>query len=98
MTLWAMANAPLYLGGDLTNLTTYGKQLLTNDEVLAVDQSGHPAKQVTGGFTPVWVSNIGNGSYYVAIFNVNAFPTNRTVGWKDPEYITPPGRGDPCSH
>src|SRR6266403_1087072 len=71
MTLWAMANAPLYLGGDLTNLTTYGKQLLTNDEVLAVDQSGHPAKQVTGGFTPVWVSNLGNGSSYVAIFNLS---------------------------
>ena len=34
MTLWAMANAPLYLGGDLTNLTIYGKQLLTNNEVL----------------------------------------------------------------
>jgi alpha-galactosidase len=83
MTLWAMANAPLSLGGDLTNLTTFGKQLLTNDEVLAVDQSGHPAKQLTGGFTPVWVSNLGHGSYYVAIFNLNAFPTNVTVNWKD---------------
>jgi alpha-galactosidase len=83
MTLWAMANAPLSLGGDLTKLTSYGKKLLTNDDVLAVDQSGHPAKQVTGGFTPVWVSNLGNGSYYVAIFNLNALPTRVTVDWKD---------------
>jgi len=83
MTLWAMANAPLSLGGDLTKLTSYGKKLLFNDEVIAVDQSGHPAKQVTGGFTPVWVSNLGNGSYYVAIFNLNAFPTRVTVDWKD---------------
>jgi len=83
MTLWSMANAPLFVGGDLTKLTNYGKKLLSNDEVLAVDQSGHPAKQVTGGFTPVWVSNLGNGSYYVALFNLNAFPTRVAVDWKD---------------
>lgn len=83
MTLWAMANAPISLGGDLTQLTSFGKSLLFNDEVLAVDQSGHPSTQVTGGFTPVWVSNLGNGGYYVAIFNLNAFPANVTVNWKD---------------
>jgi alpha-galactosidase len=83
MTLWSMANAPLYLGGDLTKLTSYGKKLLFNDEVLAVDQSGHPAKQVNGGYTPVWVSDLGNGSYYVALFNLNAFPTTVRLDWKD---------------
>jgi alpha-galactosidase len=83
MTFWAMANTPFFLGGDLTKLTAYGKKLLTNDEVLAVNQSGHPAVQVTGGFTPVWVSNLGNGSYYVALFNLNAFPSQVTVDWKD---------------
>jgi alpha-galactosidase len=54
MTLWAMANAPISLGGDLTKLTSFGKGLLFNDEVLAVDQSGFPSSQVAGGFTPVW--------------------------------------------
>ena len=61
MTLWAMANAPLTLGGDLTKLTSFGKQALTNDEVLAVDRSGHPATQINAGFTQVWASNLGNG-------------------------------------
>jgi len=98
MTLWAMGNAPLSLGGDLTKLTNYGKQLLFNDEVLAVDQSGHPAKQVTGGFTPVWVSNLGNGNYYVAIFNLNAFPTNVTVDWKDLGFLGASGMRDLWSH
>ena len=98
MTLWAMANAPLYLGGDLTNLTTYGKQLLTNDEVLAVDQSGHPSKQVTGGFTPVWVSNLGSGYYYVALFNLNAFPTNITVDWKDLGFVNAAAMRDLWNH
>lgn len=83
MTLWALANAPLSLGGDLTKLTSFGRSLLTNNEVLAVDQSGFPAKQVNGGYTPVWVSNLGDGSYYVGVFNLNAFPTSVTVDWKD---------------
>lgn len=80
-TLWAMANAPMYLGGDLTTLDSFGKQLLTNDEVIAIDQSAHPAKQALGGDTPVWVSNVGDGSYYVAVFNLNAFPSRVAVPW-----------------
>ena len=98
MTLWAMANAPLFLGGDLTKLTNYGKTLLFNDEVLNVDQSGHPARQVTGGYTPVWVSNLGNGSYYVAIFNLNAFPTSVTVDWKDLGFLGAYAMRDLWSH
>ena len=98
MTLWAMANAPLSLGGDLTKLTSYGKSLLLNNEVLAVDQSGHPAKQVTGSYTPVWVSNLGNGSYYVAIFNLNAFPTSVTVDWKDLGFLAASGMRDLWNH
>src|ERR1035437_563811 len=80
-TLWAMANAPMYLGGDLTALTDVGKQLFSNDGVIAVDQSGHPAKQVIGGDRPVWVSNLRNGNYYVALFNLNAFPSPVTLPW-----------------
>ena len=83
MTLWSLANAPLSLGGDLTKLTPFGLKLLTNDEVLGVQRSGHPAKQVNGGFTPVWVSDLGDGSYYVGVFNLNAFPTRVQVDWKD---------------
>jgi alpha-galactosidase len=98
MTLWAMANAPLSLGGDLTKLTSYGKKLLFNDEVLAVDQSGHPAKQVTGGSTPVWVSDLGNGTYYVAIFNLNAFPTRVTVDWKDLGFLSASAIRDLWNH
>ena len=82
-TLWSLANAPLSLGGDLTKLTPFGLKLLTNDEVLGVQRSGHPAKQVNGGFTPVWVSDLGDGTYYVGIFNLNAFATRVQVDWKD---------------
>jgi hypothetical protein len=82
-TLWAMANAPIYLGGDLTRLDPFGKGLVSNDEVLAVDQSAVPAQQVIGGDQPVWVSDLGNGDYYVAIFNMNDLPEAVRLPWKE---------------
>lgn len=82
MTLWAMANAPIYLGGDLTRIDAFGKQLATADEVLAVDQSGKPATQVLGGDLPVWISDLGDGNYYVALFNMNATPAVVTLPWR----------------
>ncbi len=98
MTLWAMANAPLTLGGDLTKLTSFGKQALTNDEVLAVDRSGHPATQINAGFTPVWASSLGNGAYYVALFNLNALPSSITFDWKDLGFQTAVEVRDLWSH
>jgi len=83
MTLWAIANAPIYLGGDLTKLDAFGKELATADEVLAVNQSGKPGRQVLGGDLPVWVSDLGDGNYYVALFNMNAIPAAVTLPWKE---------------
>jgi len=83
ITIWSMANAPLYLGGDLTKLDAFAKSAFSNDELLAVDQSGHPGTQVTGGVHPVWLSDAGDGSRYVALFNLNDIPSKITVRWSD---------------
>ena len=87
ITLWAMANAPLYLGGDMSALDINATNLLTNDEVLGVDQTGEPATQLAGGLMPVWVSDLGNGAFYVALFNLNSFPAEVTVRWKDLGFV-----------
>jgi len=81
LSLWALANAPIYLGGDLTKLDSFGKQIATNDEVLAVQQTGVPATQLLDGDLEVWASNLGHGQYYVGIFNMNATVTNATLPW-----------------
>jgi hypothetical protein len=83
ITIWAMANSPLYLGGDLTQLDGFAKSAFTNDELLAVDQSGHPGIQKTGGFHPVWIADAGDGDYYVALYNLTAFPGRVDVRWSD---------------
>jgi alpha-galactosidase len=81
VSLWALANAPIFLGGDLTKLDSFGKQITTNDEVLAVQQTGVPATQLLDGDLEIWVSNIGHGQYYVGIFNMNATANNVRIPW-----------------
>ena len=68
MTLWAISCSPLYAGDDLTKLDANGVALLTNDEVIAVDQAGHPAAPLADN-PAVWVSTGADGSKTVALFN-----------------------------
>ena len=82
VSLWAMANAPMYLGGDLTKIDAVGKKLVSNDEVIAIQQSGKPAKQVLGGDQPVWVSSLGNNMYYIGLFNLNATTSVVRLPWE----------------
>lgn len=72
MTLWAIESAPLYLGDDLTQLDKYGLSLITNDEVIAVDQAGTPARPVSqASRQQVWYAKNADGSYTVALFNLD---------------------------
>lgn len=84
MTLYAISSAQLYTGNDLTNLDDYGLQLLTNEEVIAVNQAGHPAHPVPMATNQqVWYANNGDGTYTVGLFNLGSSPATVTVNWKD---------------
>ncbi|MBV9711850.1 MAG: alpha-galactosidase, partial [Ktedonobacteraceae bacterium] len=81
MTLWAMAAAPMYLGDDVTQMDSYGKSLLTNSAVIAVDQSGTAATQLTGGNSQIWSKKNSDGSYTVAFFNLGSSTATISVNW-----------------
>lgn len=84
MTLWAISAVPLYSGDDLTELDSYGLSLLTNDEVLAVDQAGVPATPLsTATSQQVWSAREYDGSYVVALFNLASSSATVTVNWSD---------------
>ena len=83
ITIWSMANSPLYLGGDLTQLDSLAQSAFENDELLAVDQSGRAGVQMTGGYHPVWMANTGDGNVYIALYNLNAFADRVDVRWSD---------------
>lgn len=81
-TLWAIAKSPLYSGDDLTRLDSYGLSLLTNREVIALNQgSTPPAEPVTSGAQQVWGAKNPDGSYTVALFNLGDSPASVTADW-----------------
>lgn len=75
MTLWAVEASPLYTGDDVAHLDAYGRSLLTNDEVLAIDRDGHPARPVsTATDDQTWWAKLSDGSDVVAQFNLGSTP------------------------
>lgn len=73
ITLWALLSAPLLIGCDLTRLDDFTLNLLTNDEVLAVNQDmlGKQADKVYDqGNIQYWLKKTFDG-YAAGIFNLN---------------------------
>jgi hypothetical protein len=71
LTLWSIARSPLMFGGDLLKLDPFTLSLITNDEVLAVDQASvanRPVFDRDGRI--VWTADVPNSrAKYVAAFN-----------------------------
>lgn len=84
-TLWAISAVPLYTGDDLTKIDSYGQQLLTNNEVLAIDQLGKAATPISQATQQqVWTIRYGNkGPYVVALFNLGDAAAPVTANWSD---------------
>ncbi|WP_151484437.1 alpha-galactosidase D [Streptomyces albicerus] len=82
-TLWAIAKSPLYTGDDLTRLDSYGLSLLTNREVIALNQGGTPPARPVTPSDPqqVWAARNTDGSYTVALFNLADAPAAVTADW-----------------
>ncbi|MFJ9870511.1 alpha-galactosidase D [Streptomyces sp. NPDC101165] len=82
-TLWAVAKSPLYTGDDLTRLDSYGLSLLTNKEVIAVDQGDMPPARPVTPSDPqqVWAAKNPDGSHTVALFNLADSPAAVTADW-----------------
>jgi hypothetical protein len=74
ISLWSLQSAPLLLGNDLTTLDPLTRNLLTNDEVLAVNQdsSGRPARRVLDlDSWQIWVKELADGNLAIGVFNLS---------------------------
>jgi hypothetical protein len=97
MTLWSIARSPLIFGGDMTKLDDFTVKLLTNPEVLSVNQASENNRQVSRkGDLIVWAADVPNSSdRYVALFNAqsNDAPFNfEQATYKSPLVSGPAGR------
>lgn len=83
-TFWAVSAVPMYIGNDMTTLDDYGIELLTNDEVIAVNQSGRPARPVsTETNRQTWYFMNPDGSVTVGLFNLSRTAADMTVNLTD---------------
>jgi hypothetical protein len=77
LTLWSIARSPLILGADLTKLDDFTLSLITNDEIIAVDQSSTNNRELfrRDGFYG-WVADIPSSKdKYLALFNTRDKPS-----------------------
>ena len=81
MTFWSMASSPLYVGGDVYFMDSTAVSILTNPEVIAVDQAGRIPSQVIGGTLQTWKKQMPDGSTVVAVYNTGSTASDITVNW-----------------
>ena len=70
MTLWSIFRSPLMMGGDLITLDNYTLILLTNSEVIQVNQKSENNRQLfRDGDKIAWVADVpGSSDKYLALF------------------------------
>ncbi len=86
ISLWCLLDAPLLIGCDMAQLDAFTLGLLTNDEVLEVNQDplGKQAGRVSQrGNLEVWAKQMEDGSKAVGLFNRGRIELPVTVKWSD---------------
>ncbi|MGH7869014.1 MAG: alpha-galactosidase, partial [Candidatus Dormibacteraceae bacterium] len=94
MTLWSIFRSPLMMDGDLPTSDQFTLSLLTNPEVIAVDQASTGDHELfRDGDKIAWISSTADGlARYVALFNIGDQPAEVSVSSKqiglDPTHCT----------
>ena len=86
MSLWSLLAAPLLIGCDMSKLDPFTLNLLTNDEVLAVDQDSlgkQATRVINNGSLQVFAKPLDDGSLAVGLFNFGPTKAEVAVKWSD---------------
>lgn len=93
-SLWSILAAPLIAGNDLRDMRPEIRDILTNKEVIAINQDplGRQGRRVRkDGDLEVWAKQLKDGSRAVILFNRGATEQNSTVTWEEigyPSHLT----------
>lgn len=89
MSLWAIGRSPLIFGGDMTKLNDLTKELLTNPEMLKVNQESTNNRQLYNDKNLiVWTADVPNSNdKYVALFNAQSKGDN--IDFSNANYASP---------
>jgi len=84
MTLWCISKSPLMFGGNLPETDPYTLGLVTNPEVLGVDQRSSNNRALVPGLKPIWVADSNDPLVkYLAVFNRTSDQTTVNVALSD---------------
>lgn len=85
-SMWCMLAAPLIAGNDLRKMTPATQAVLTNKEVIAVDQDSlgvQGFKYASKDSVETWMKPLQNGDWAICFLNRNATPQKVTFNWKN---------------
>jgi len=88
-SLWAIMAAPLMAGNDIRNMTPEIRDILTNKEVIAIDQDalGQQGRRVgKDGDLEVWSKQLQDGSRAVLLLNRGSSQQTVTANWEQIGY------------
>jgi alpha-galactosidase len=88
-SFWAMLAAPLMSGNDVRSMTSEIKEILTNKEVIAVDQDklGRQGHRVSkNGDLEIWARPLSDGGRAVILFNRGTSEGEISVTWEQIAY------------
>ncbi len=84
-SLWSMLAAPLIAGNDLRTMSPATTAILTNRDVIAIDQdpAGSPVKRISPSQSTelILTRPLADGSHAVGLFNLADHPQSITVNW-----------------
>jgi hypothetical protein len=89
MSLWAIGRSPLIFGGDMTRLDDFTKEMLTNPEMLKINQESTNNRQLYSEKNLiVWTADVPNSQdKYVAMFNAQSKGDN--IDFANANYASP---------
>jgi len=92
MTLWSMLASPLLLGCDITDMDQFTIDLLSNDEIIEVDQDplGIAGRRISEDRRlEVWARPLWDGTLAVGFFNRSLHAAEITANWCDLGLLKP---------
>jgi alpha-galactosidase len=101
MSLWAILAAPLLAGNDLRSMTPAIHDILTNKEVIAIDQDkdGKQGRRVLqSGEQEIWIRDLASGAKAIGLFNRGDKDALVSFNWSDLGLKKPSNLRDVWSH
>ena len=96
-SLWSMLNSPLIIGCDVRNMSPSTKEILTNKEVIAINQdlAGRQPYLILNWNQNqlVWVKLLENGDYAIGLFNLGDDTSHMDFYWWDMGLCSAAGYG-----